>query len=195
MRASATDGRLALFYLHVAKPVQAMLDVPPSTASLFTHDGATLAYALPASMPPRALLLVAHGCRNSGRNWFHSAPPFGTPVRSSLPEESCVTSHALAAGFGVLAPTARADCWSAADVPAVDALLRAWRSSRQPALPAALPLLAFGTSSGGYFAHLVARQWPTVAAVSSMPSSDRSIPGPAENRVGRLLTRSGPASG
>ena len=76
---------------------------PPATASLFTHDGATLAYALPAAVP-RALLLVAHGCRNSGRNWFTSAPAFGSPVRSSLPEESCVTAYAIAAGFAVLAP-------------------------------------------------------------------------------------------
>ena len=136
---------------------------PPATASLFTHDGATLAYALPAAVP-RALLLVAHGCRNSGRNWFTSAPAFGSPVRSSLPEESCVTAHAIAAGFAVLAPTASADCWSAADLAPVEALVRAWGAS-QPGLPSALPLFAYGTSSGGYFAHLAARQW-SLAAVS-----------------------------
>ena len=137
---------------------------PPATASLFTHDGATLAYALPAAVP-RALLLVAHGCRNSGRNWFTSAPAFGSPVRSSLPEESCVTAHAIAAGFAVLAPTASADCWSAADLAPVEALVRAWGAS-QPGLPSALPLFAYGTSSGGYFAHLAARQWASLAAVS-----------------------------
>ena len=142
---------------------------PPAAASLFTHDGATLAYALPAAAP-RALLLVAHGCRNSGRNWFASAPTFGSPVRSSLPEESCVTAHALAAGFAVLAPTASADCWSAADLAPVEALVRAWGAS-QPGLPSTLPLFAYGTSSGGYFAHLAARQWASLAAVSMTVSA------------------------
>ena len=47
----------------------------------------------------------------------------------------------------------------------VEALVRAWSAS-QPGLPSALPLFAYGTSSGGYFAHLAARQWASLAAVS-----------------------------
>lgn len=144
---------------------------PPAIGTLFALNATLpaawryLAFALPTTRPPRAVMLVAHGCRNSGRNWFHSAPEFGHPMRSSLPEESCVSTRALAAGYAVVAPSSSADCWSGADLPLVADLLDAWKASQS--LPAQLPLLVYGTSSGGYFAGLAARTWPSVVAVSS----------------------------
>mmetsp|Transcript_51583 Transcript_51583/g.85544 ORF Transcript_51583/g.85544 Transcript_51583/m.85544 type:complete len:330 (-) Transcript_51583:456-1445(-) len=160
------------------------MTLAPTTASLFTHNGAHLAYALPVQ--PRALLLVAHGCRNSGRNWFASAPEFGKPLRSSLPEESCVSAHAVASGFAVIAPTSTADCWSAADLSPVADLISKWLTHVK--LPQTLPLLAYGTSSGGYFAHLASRHWANVAAVSMTvmvpPINDLSPPLPRGRDLG-----------
>eukprot|EP00966_Prymnesium_polylepis_P209669 4856408-Prymnesium_polylepis.1 len=150
-------------------------------SALFEHNGTQLAWALPPRSPPRALLVAAHGCRASGRVWFAQSPEFGTPLRSPLPEESCITARALDAGFAVLAPSAAADCWRGEDIGRVRAAIAAWRSLR-PALPLDLPLFAIGPSSGGWFAGQAGRHWADVAAVSmtvmAMPVADIQPPLP-----------------
>ena len=134
-------------------------------ATLFEHNGSTLAYLLPSRMPARALVIAAHGCRASGRVWFPLSPEFGIPLRSPLPEESCITAHALEAGFAVLAPSSAGDCWRGEDLGRTWAAISAWRA-QQPTLPGELPYLMVGPSSGGWFAGQAARHWPSVVAVS-----------------------------
>ena len=135
------------------------------TASLFEHNGSTLAYMLPRRAPPLGLVVAAHGCRASGRVWFPRSPEFGMPLRSPLPEESCISARALDAGFAVVAPSSVGDCWRGEDLRRVWAAIVAWRA-KQSALPRDVPYLMVGPSSGGWFAGQAARHWPSVVAVS-----------------------------
>lgn len=140
-----------------------------------------LVWQLPRVAPPDAILIAAHGCRASGRVWFPDAPAFGKPVRSPLPEESCIASRALEAGFAVIAPSSSGDCWRGEDLKLVWSAIAKLRNA-QPLLSMDLPLFMIGTSSGGWFAGQAARSWPTVAAVATivmaLPLSDVRPPLP-----------------
>lgn len=159
-------------------------------ASLFEYNGTFITWQLPHLSLPRAILVAAHGCRASGRVWFTDSPQFGHPLRSPLPEESCIASHSLDAGFAVLAPSSAGDCWRAEDFGKVWWAISALRA-RQPLLSHDLPLFTLGTSSGGWFAGQVARHWQEVAAVSmivmTLPLADVQPPLPRGSAYPPLL--------
>lgn len=139
---------------------------PTPTAQGAVFESGKLAFSIP-HRSPHAVLLVAHGCRASARVWFDSSPPFGSPLRSPLPEETCITRAALASGYAVVAASSAVDCWRNEDIGIVAAALERWR--RTQAL-LQLPLFVLGTSSGGWFATQVARHWTSVVAVCSIVS-------------------------
>ena len=135
-------------------------------AAELNFNGTVLVSALPATRA-RGIVLAAHGCRASGRVWFNQS--VSCPNCVPLPEESCLAAAALASGFAVVAPTAadHGGCWTGIDVTAVGAALISWRKTYKLRN---VPLLGLGTSSGGWLVQQAARNWPTIAALTSIVS-------------------------
>ena len=134
-------------------------------------------WQLPSSrLPPRGLVLLAHGCRQTPRVWFSAAP--GCEDCIARPEERCIASRLSAAGYALLAAgnlKGSKGCWETNDVMSVAALLHTWRRKHEKAVPARLPLFLLGPSSGGFFVTQAARSWRNVRALSvqiSVPSLD-----------------------
>ena len=144
-------------------------------------SGVHCVWQAPAAAPI-ALVVAAHGCRATGRVWFPAST--GCSSCAPLPEESCISSTALAAGMAVLACSAQnaTGCWTAADVPRVEAAVGEWRARSGVANAHSLPLLTLGSSSGGWFAAQAARSWPavrgvcTIVSVPSLPDISPPLP-------------------
>ena len=109
-------------------------------------------WELPASGAPKAILFLAHGCSHSATDfWFPSSV---CTTCLGLPEEVRIVKAALAAQYAVLAVSSSdrelSRCWSfEVDGPLVRDAIAALRS--KAGLPAALPVVALGASSGGAF--------------------------------------------
>ena len=135
-------------------------------------------WRLPSSKPPRGLVLLAHGCRQSPRVWFERST--GCPECIPRPEERCLSERLSRAGYALLAAgnmKGSKGCWETNDVPVVSAMLRSWRRRHEKTLPKRLPLFLLGPSSGGFLATQAARQWGggVVRGLSiqvSVPSAD-----------------------
>jgi hypothetical protein len=136
---------------------------PRDMAQRTLLNGTELIWRLPSVESTAGVILLAHGCRQAPTVWFSKS--VHCPECAPRPEERCITAAALQAGFAVVAASnvaGRKGCWVGEDVPAVRSALDHWRALQR--LTAA-PLVAFGPSSGGWFAAQVGRAWPDVRAV------------------------------
>lgn len=135
---------------------------PSATQGHYTIDATnatTIEYVwwMPPT-PPRGVVLLAHGCRQTPRVWFSATPT--CPQCIPKPEERCLAARLSEAGYALLAAgnlQGTKGCWQTNDVPVVASLLRSWR--RRTHVPTHTPLFILGPSSGGFLAAQAARQW------------------------------------
>ena len=93
-------------------------------------------WSLPAASttPPRGLVLLAHGCRQSPRVWFSKSG--GCAECIPRPEERCLAERLSRAGYALLAAgnlKGSKGCWETNDVPVVESLVRTWRRQHEKA--------------------------------------------------------------
>jgi hypothetical protein len=114
---------------------------------------------LPAP-PLRGAALLFHGCTHEGRDFFR------------LLEERAIVEALLRRGFAAVAFTSanrRTGCWSGLDLPRVRA------SVERLALDRALPLFAFGASSGGSFVTTLPQAVAVDGVVCQISAGARSV--------------------
>ena len=135
------------------------------------NGGPEVMWELPNSTPHSALFL-AHGCNHQGTDFWSASS--ACPRCLGLPEEVRITKAALAAGFAVVAITSAdrsSGCWDfEVDGPVVKESIAVWKAVAD--LPASLPLVAFGASSGGAFV----LQLPTLLKCAAIISQIMAIP-------------------
>ncbi|CAE7550486.1 unnamed protein product [Symbiodinium natans] len=119
------------------------------------------------AVEPKGIFFIAHGCQHQGTDVFDEVAEDGWKFDDcatsnygkclGLPEEGALRRYALSRGYVVMAVSGGSgvrSCWyGARDVAKVGAAVRHVRNVEQ--LPADLPLLALGASSGGAFVGLL----------------------------------------
>ena len=162
-----------------------MADPRPSPAAPAAHmlagtheqlDGVEAVWELPQSAIPRAIVLLCHGA-------CHSATDFWPPSRRcpscvGLPEEVRIVRDLLVNGYAAIALSSSMSqqrvhpkAWAFdVDGPRVVGALKAFR--KQHVGLEALPLVAFGVSSGGKFVQLL----PQLARVACVVSQIMALP-------------------
>ncbi|CAK0814974.1 unnamed protein product [Prorocentrum cordatum] len=127
----------------------------------------------------RGIFFVAHGCMHQGTDFFGDREPdgwlFEACARSNygsclgLPEEVRLREAALRRGYLVVAVSGgsgRQSCWHPGDEVRVAAALRHVRQAE--GLPADVPVLAMGASSGGAFLGSLASLAPEDGGVQNL---------------------------
>lgn len=139
---------------------------PPSSGTL--ASAAEAMWQLPSNSPPRGLFFLAHGCSHSATDFFF--PPTLESKCLALPEEVKIVDDALKAGYAVLAISSNDRdthrCWvPETDGPIVKEAIAKFISDQ--GLPATLPIVALGASSGGAFVLMLPALVPQIKAVVS----------------------------
>ena len=136
-------------------------------AAELNFNGTVLISALPATRA-RGIVLAAHGCRASGRVWFNQSASL--PKLRSAARGVVLGGRRARVGLCGRGADRRRPRWllDGVDVTAVGAALISWRKKRVQLRNA--PLLGLGTSSGGWLVQQAARNWPSVAALTSIVS-------------------------
>lgn len=115
-------------------------------------------YQSPAD--PRGVLLVLHGCSHSATDMWPPSP--SCPTCIGLPIETTIVAHALARDWTVAAVSSKDrahKCWSAQDVPRLDAVVEKLRRGKRR-------VAALGASSGGgAAARLASEDFPGLVGV------------------------------
>ncbi|XP_021898357.1 uncharacterized protein LOC110815035 [Carica papaya] len=128
---------------------QPLVQFHPSVES---RNGTDLIWQVPGS--PKAVLFLAHGCNGRAANfWDRSAR---CPICVGLPEERLLVLHALARNFAVLTISSAGRCWTLGKERLLVKNTIRWWVERQKL--EALPLVALGASSGGYFVSSLANE-------------------------------------
>ena len=141
-------------------------------------------------LPPRGILLLFHGCRRAGQDWF------------LLPEDRIVTMEALQRGLIVVSITSQdrvTGCWGQKDINrlvgknVVDLFLTqlqqqypsSFATTTTAAAATDLPRIAMGASSGGTFLFRVYRQFKFQSMASYISPQgykpQQQIPHPDDN--------------
>ena len=116
------------------------------------HDGTEYIWQPPEIGTPRGILLLFHGCQHSATDWFPRSSD--CPRCIGLPEERRVVSVARAPPYSYVAVAISSQdrefgrCWRMHDLEPVLVVVEELR--RLPGF-GALPIFAFGASSGGSF--------------------------------------------
>jgi hypothetical protein len=118
-------------------------------------EGVELFYMLPSTPQISGILVFFHGCSHGGQDFF------------LLPEDRIVALESLNRGLAIVSPTSvdrATGCWNEADVNLMSKALPAF--GRELGLPANLPLMGMGASSGGAFLFSVYQKVPLKSMVS-----------------------------
>ena len=113
------------------------------------------------------LALLLHACTHSAYDFF--APGPACPACVGLCEEARVADAFSDAGFDVAAVSSRdrrSGCWADGDAAAARAVVAAWRG--RAGAPAGAAVVAFGASSGGWFAEVLGAAGVAAAAFSQV---------------------------
>ena len=112
-----------------------------------------IVWQIPSS--PKAILFIAHGCY--GRATFFWDKSENCAECVGLPEERTVVFHAITKGYAVIAISSTRECWGLkADKKEVLNILSSWimKEGLQ-----SLPVVALGSSSGGFFVSSLAEEY------------------------------------
>ena len=113
------------------------------------------------------LALLLHACTHSAYDFF--APGPACPACLGLCEEARVADAFSDAGFDVAALSSRdrrSGCWADGDAAAARAVVAAWRG--RAGAPDGAAVVAFGASSGGWFAEVLGAAGVAAAAFSQV---------------------------
>lgn len=113
------------------------------------------------------LALLLHACTHSAYDFF--APGPACPACVGLCEEARVADAFSDAGFDVAALSSRdrrSGCWADGDAAAARAVVAAWRG--RAGAPDGAAVVAFGASSGGWFAEVLGAAGVAAAAFSQV---------------------------
>ena len=111
--------------------------------------------------------MLLHACTHSAYDFF--APGPACPACVGLCEEARVADAFADAGFDVAAVSSRdrrSGCWADGDAAAARAVVAAWRG--RAGAPDGAAIVAFGASSGGWFAEVLGAAGVAAAAFSQV---------------------------
>lgn len=138
-----------------------------AAGALESIAGVEAVYELPSGAP-RGLVFLAHGCSHSALDFW----PLSTSCEAciGLPEEVRIVRAIVAAGWGAIALSSEATCWSfGEDGPRVTRALSEFRAAHRLS---SLPLAAIGASSGG----ALVLQLPKLVQLHAVVSQIMAIP-------------------
>jgi hypothetical protein len=167
-------GRLRALGLAVLALALSLAGADPAVASPTTArlHGLDVFYELPAGAPPTGVLLLLHGCRHAGSDFW--PPSDFCPACLGLGENVRMRALALARGLAVVAPSSSdrrvSRCWATAAGPgrSIDGrrVPRALAAVAAREGLAGLPVVALGVSNGAAFALMLPRFMPLAGVVA-----------------------------
>jgi hypothetical protein len=152
----------------------------PTTARLFGLD---IWWEIPDGAPPTGLLLLLHGCRHAGSDFWPPSP--ACPACLGLGENVRMRALALARGLAVVAPSSSdrrvSRCWSTALGPgrSIDGrrVPRALAAVAAREGLAGLPVVALGVSNGAAFALMLPHFMPLAGVIAQARAWPESMIG------------------
>jgi hypothetical protein len=127
----------------------------PLTGGRGTH------YVFQVPQAPTAVLFLAHGCGRSALVFWDAHG--GCPLCRGLPQERAFTIAALNRGLAVIAVSSVSVCWNLhEDMRNAEAILHEWIGRQRLHL---LPVVALGSSTGGWFVSRMAHRFRFEAIV------------------------------